>query len=120
MSTHGLPNDVLSNLDPFALLIFIPICDLVVRNYHHHHHFSGTHNLQFQIYPALARRGIKFTALKKITWGFGTAAAAMIWAAVVQYYIYKTSPCGKYAGTCTDAAGNSLVSPLNVWIQSGS
>lgn len=30
MSTHGLPNDVLSNLDPFALVIFIPICDLVV------------------------------------------------------------------------------------------
>lgn len=30
MNTHGLPNDVLSNLDPFALIIFIPICDLVV------------------------------------------------------------------------------------------
>lgn len=30
MSTHGVPNDVLNNLDPFALLIFIPICDLFV------------------------------------------------------------------------------------------
>ena len=30
MSTHGLPNDVLSNLDPLALVIFIPLCDLVV------------------------------------------------------------------------------------------
>lgn len=30
MSTHGLPNDVLSNLDPLALIIFIPLCDLVV------------------------------------------------------------------------------------------
>ncbi|THG92825.1 hypothetical protein EW145_g8572, partial [Phellinidium pouzarii] len=30
MSTHGVPNDVLSNLDPFALLILIPICDLLV------------------------------------------------------------------------------------------
>lgn len=30
MATHGLPNDVLSNLDPFALIIFIPICDLFV------------------------------------------------------------------------------------------
>lgn len=30
MSTHGLPNDVLSNLDPFALIIFIPICDVIV------------------------------------------------------------------------------------------
>ncbi|KAJ8594093.1 PTR2-domain-containing protein [Rhizopogon salebrosus TDB-379] len=101
MTTNGLPNDVLSNLDPLALIIFIPICDLV-------------------IYPALARRGIKFTALKKITWGFGTAAASMIWAAVVQYYLYKTNPCGKSASTCQDANGNPLVSPLNVWIQAGS
>ena len=30
MSTHGVPNDVLSNLDPFALLILIPVCDLIV------------------------------------------------------------------------------------------
>jgi hypothetical protein len=30
MSTHGLPNDVLSNLDPLALIIFIPIFDIIV------------------------------------------------------------------------------------------
>jgi proton-dependent oligopeptide transporter, POT family len=30
MSTHGVPNDVLSNLDPFALLLLIPICDIFV------------------------------------------------------------------------------------------
>lgn len=38
----------------------------------------------------------------------------MIWASVVQYYIYKTSPCGYHANTCDEA------SPLNVWIQTGS
>ena len=32
MATHGLPNDVLSNLDPFALIIFIPLCDLLVSS----------------------------------------------------------------------------------------
>lgn len=101
MSTHGLPNDVLSNLDPFALIILIPLCDLF-------------------IYPALYRMGIKFTALKKIAAGFFTGAAAMIWAAVVQHYIYKTNPCHYSAATCQDAQGNPLVSPLNVWIQTGS
>lgn len=30
MQTHGLPNDILSNLDPIVLIIFIPVCDLVV------------------------------------------------------------------------------------------
>ncbi|KAF5336761.1 hypothetical protein D9758_016383 [Tetrapyrgos nigripes] len=101
MSTHGLPNDVLSNLDPLALIIFIPICD-------------------FFIYPALSRGRINFSALKKIFAGFMTGTAAMIWAAVVQHYIYKTNPCGYSAATCEDADGNALVSPLNVWIQTGS
>jgi POT family proton-dependent oligopeptide transporter len=101
MDTHGLPNDVLSNLDPIAIIIIIPICDLL-------------------IYPGLRRLGINFSALKKITGGFYTGALAMIWAAVVQHYIYKTNPCGTSAATCKDAEGNVLVSPLNVWIQAGS
>ena len=100
MVTNGLPNDVLSNLDPFALIIFIPICDLFV-------------------YPALRRAGINFTPLKKITLGFFTGAASMIWAAVVQHYIYKRNPCGYEVGTCADADGNPLTSDLNVWIQTG-
>ena len=92
---------MINNLDPFALIIFIPICDLL-------------------IYPALRRAGINFSALKKITAGFITGALAMVWAAVVQYYVYKTNPCGHAAATCEDAAGNPLVSPLSVWIQTGS
>jgi POT family proton-dependent oligopeptide transporter len=101
MTTNGLPNDVLSNLDPFALIIFIPICDLV-------------------FYPFLRRIGINFSPLKKIAWGFFTGTAAMIWAAVLQHYIYKTNPCHYQASTCEDGDGNPLVSPLNVWIQTGS
>lgn len=101
METHGLPNDVLGNLNPFALIILIPICD------------------QF-IYPALQRNGIRFSPIKKITAGFFTCTAAMIWAAVLQHYLYQTNPCGHHASTCEDADGNVLTSPLNVWAQTGS
>lgn len=101
LSTHGIPNDVINNLDPFALIIFIPICDLF-------------------LYPALRRAGINFSALKKITAGFFLGAMAMVWAAVVQYYVYKTNPCGNQAATCIDANKNPLTSPLSVWIQTGS
>ncbi|KAJ7662520.1 POT family-domain-containing protein [Mycena polygramma] len=101
MNTHGLPNDVLSNLDPLALIIFIPICDKI-------------------LYPAMQRWGWNFTSLKKITAGFITGAAAMAWAAAVQHYIYKTNPCHYSAATCVDADKNVLTSPLNVWIQTGS
>lgn len=100
MQTHGLPNDVLSNLDPLALIILIPILDRF-------------------IYPALRRAGIRLTPIRKITMGFYTGTAAMIWAAVVQHYIYKTSACGYSAATCLDANKEALPAPLNVWIQSG-
>jgi len=95
MTLNGVPNDVLNNLNPLTLVIFIPICDLFV-------------------YPALRRAGYDFSPLKRIFTGFMTAALAMVWAAVVQYYIYTTSPCGYNANdpTCDP-------SPLNVWIQSG-
>ncbi|KDE05745.1 POT family proton-dependent oligopeptide transporter [Microbotryum lychnidis-dioicae p1A1 Lamole] len=95
MQTHGLPNDILSNLDPFALLILIPVCDLLV-------------------YPALRRYGIRFTPIKRITAGFLIGALAMLCAAIVQWQIYKQSPCGYQAATCEEFA------PINVWAQTPS
>ncbi|KAF2467229.1 peptide transporter PTR2-A [Lindgomyces ingoldianus] len=94
MSLHGVPNDVLNNLDPFAIMIFVPLMDLVV-------------------YPMLRKRGIKFTPIKKITAGFFLGSAAMVWAAVLQHYIYKTSPCGYHA------SDDGCTSPINVWAQTG-
>lgn len=96
MNTHGLPNDIMSNLDPFALIILIPLCDIV-------------------IYPALRKAGINFTPIKKITLGFFTGSLAMVWAAVIQAYLYKHSSCG-------NEAGQSDCPPVNitVWAQTGS
>ncbi|KAF5706617.1 proton-dependent oligopeptide transporter POT family [Fusarium globosum] len=106
MQRHGVPNDILSNLNPFALLIFIPLND-------------------FFIYPALRKAGFRFTPIKKITAGFFTGAAAMIWAAVVQHYIYQKSECGMYASgeIWSEAEGKMVIcaeAPINVWAQTGS
>lgn len=68
MSLHGVPNDVISNLDPFALIIIIPIMDIFV-------------------YPTLRKYGIRFTPIKRIAAGFIAGSFAMIWAAVVQAYM---------------------------------
>lgn len=94
MDTQGLPNDILSNLDPIALIIFIPICD----------HF---------VYPFLQKSGINFSPLKKITLGFFTGSLAMVWAAVLQHYIYQRSACGDMAAEC------ETVVDINVWAQTG-
>ncbi|KAJ5376759.1 hypothetical protein N7509_013645 [Penicillium cosmopolitanum] len=101
MALHGVPNDVLNNLDPIILVICIPICD-------------------YFLYPALRRTGIRFTAIRKIFVGFVLGAMGMGWATGVQHYIYKTSPCGYDANTCANPDGSVLNSPLSVWIQSGS
>ena len=62
MTTNGLPNDVISSIDPFAFIIFIPIFGLV-------------------IYPALTCAGLCFIPIKRMTMGFFAGTAAMIWAA---------------------------------------
>lgn len=66
------------------------------------------------MYPFLRKRGINFTPIKKITVGFFIGTTATIWATVIQSYIYKTSPCGKYL---TDP--ETCHSHINVWVQAG-
>ncbi|KAF1980936.1 MFS peptide transporter [Aulographum hederae CBS 113979] len=92
MELHGVPNDLINNLNPLSLIIFIPICDRF-------------------IYPALRKAHIRFTPLKRITGGFFMGVCAMTCACVTQVYIYRMSPCGNQANDCETPA------PINVWVQ---
>ena len=65
MERHGIPNDFLQNIDPLALIIFIPIMDLGV-------------------YPGLRKIGIKFRPITRIYFGFMFAAGAMAYTAGIQ------------------------------------
>ncbi|OJJ44553.1 hypothetical protein ASPZODRAFT_70968 [Penicilliopsis zonata CBS 506.65] len=101
MSLHGVPNDIVNNLDPLVLIIFIPICDSF-------------------FYPFLRQIGVRVTPIRKIAVGFWLAAGAMVWAAVLQVYIYRTSPCGDQADNCIDPHDGSVrPSPISVWAQTG-
>lgn len=97
LNTHGLPNDILANLNPFALLILLPSLELV-------------------IYPALRRAGIRFTPVKRVFCGFMVGALAMVSASLVQNAIYTQSACGKNAATCEEMP----FIDLNVWVQTPS
>ncbi|KAJ4318091.1 hypothetical protein N0V94_004616 [Neodidymelliopsis sp. IMI 364377] len=94
MALHGVPNDLLANLDPICIIIIVPIMDTV-------------------IYPFLRKRGIRFTPLKKICAGFIIASFSMVWASVLQYYVYKTS------GYYDDPTNTDYKSPINVWAVTG-
>ena len=101
MTTNGAPNDLLSNFNPLTIIIAIPILN----------------NL---IYPFLRRRKIKFGRISRMTFGFLLAAVSGVIGAIVQWKVYKTSPCGYYASTCTSLVpipGGTGVSYLSVWIQ---
>lgn len=93
MQLNGVPNDLLQNLDPIAIIIIVPIMDLVV-------------------YPFLLRKGIRFTPIKKITAGFIVGALAMVWAAVLQHFIYMDADV--YNNPREEYKAN-----INVWAVSG-
>ncbi|KKA30144.1 hypothetical protein TD95_002802 [Thielaviopsis punctulata] len=94
MQLHGAPNDLIQNLNPISIVIMVPLFDHL-------------------LYPGLRKIGISFTPIKRMATGFFFGAASMVAAAVMQHYIYKKSPCGKYAnGEGCDPA------PINVWAQS--
>ena len=96
MRRNGVPNDIMTNLNPLTLIIFIPICDII-------------------IYPAIRKRGIRFSPIKRITGGFFTGAIAMVYSAVLQYYIYQ-GQCGDRPVQAIDSGECEFVD-ISVWIQ---
>ncbi|TQN64063.1 putative peptide transporter ptr2, partial [Colletotrichum shisoi] len=73
MALHGTPNDLLQNLDPIALCIFIPFLDMVV-------------------YPLLRKHLIDFDPVTRIFTGFLFASVSMVYASVLQHRIYNSPP----------------------------
>ncbi|KAJ2958319.1 hypothetical protein NQZ79_g6080 [Umbelopsis isabellina] len=90
MWTGNVPNDIIQNIDPFVLIITIPIMDRVV-------------------YPTLRRYGYPMKPIFRITLGFLFASISMAYAAGVQSMIYKSAPY--YEGVGEAGAGN--------WISAG-
>lgn len=88
MELHGIPNDIMQNIDPLTIIIFIPIMDSL-------------------IYPLLRRVGIPFRPITRIAMGFVFAALSMAYAAIVQHLIYKSPPCYDAPLACAAANGSS-------------
>ncbi|EHK96079.1 putative Peptide transporter PTR2 [Glarea lozoyensis 74030] len=94
LTTNGVPNDLLDNLNPLAIIVLIPI-------------------LNHGIYPLLRKLGIRFGPIKRMTFGLFVAAIGASAYAIIQHYVYKTSPCGDHASDCEIGSG---VSSLSVWL----
>ncbi|KAG8849940.1 hypothetical protein FRB91_009480 [Serendipita sp. 411] len=101
MRLDGSPNDLIQNLNPLTLIIFIPIFDKL-------------------IYPGMRKLGWNFTPIKRIFVGFLTVGLAMVYAAVLQHFIYAKSPChDNLPSECETPEEYPNPAPINVWVVSG-
>lgn len=87
MELHGLPNDILQVINSIAIIVFVPLCDRV-------------------FYPFI-RKFTPFKAVTRIFFGFMWACSAMIYAAVLQHYIYKAGPCYEFPMECSPEYANT-------------
>lgn len=80
MELHGLPNDLLQAINSIAILVFVPVCDRL-------------------LYPFL-RKFTPFKSVTRIFFGFMWGTAAMLYAAVLQYFVYQAGPCYDMPKAC--------------------
>jgi POT family proton-dependent oligopeptide transporter len=90
LSSEGIPNDFFNNFNQITIVVAIPILDYIV-------------------YPTLEKWKINFKPVYKCFVGFMLGALGSAASAIIQWRIYKTSPCGYYATTCDEP------SPLTAW-----
>lgn len=101
MAGHGIPNDFMQNFDAISIILFVPILDLLV-------------------YPFLLKHNIRFKPISRITSGFIVMSFGMVWAAVVQHYIYTRPPCyGKPLCEDSEVDGQAQGNDIHIASQVG-
>jgi POT family proton-dependent oligopeptide transporter len=93
LELHGIPNDILTNIDALTIIAFIPI-------------------LNTCLYPILRRGGILFRPIARITVGFIFAGLAMLYAAGVQHLIYISVICENTPLICFQFTNIGLLATL--------
>ncbi|WWC91477.1 uncharacterized protein L201_006423 [Kwoniella dendrophila CBS 6074] len=80
MTLNNIPNDLFGNFNPLCIIIFSPLVGLM--------------------YKYFERIGRPIKPMTRLSIGFALASINMIIGAIVQWRVYKTSPCGYYATDC--------------------
>ncbi|RYO59985.1 hypothetical protein AA0113_g7223 [Alternaria arborescens] len=97
MNTGDTPNDILPGMNQVACILISPFVEYVLN-------------------PLLARRCIYLKAITRIAIGFCFVTLSMLYATLVQYYIYKSPPCFDHPSYCGNSVSAARYRP-NVWIQ---
>ncbi len=71
----------MQNFEPIAIIFFASILDRI-------------------IYPIFPRYRIKFSPINQISFGFIVGSVSMLYAAVLQHFIYKSEQCYEHPLQC--------------------
>ena len=89
MILNGVPNDLISNWNSLAIIVFTPI-------------------LTWGLYPFMERIGHPLRPMTRMCIGFSLACITCVICALVQWRVYATSACGRFASTCDTPSAISL------------
>ncbi|KAL7776220.1 hypothetical protein CFE70_006634 [Pyrenophora teres f. teres 0-1] len=97
MKTGNTPNDILPGMNQVGCILFSPFVEYILD-------------------PILARRRIYLRPVTRIAIGFSFVTLAMLYAAVLQHFIYKSAPCFDNPSGCGDYQSTAQTRP-DVWYQ---
>ncbi|KAF2865802.1 H+/oligopeptide symporter [Massariosphaeria phaeospora] len=97
METHGIPNDIMGNVDTGTVLIILPMLDRVIL-------------------PFLRRLGLPVRLLDRILVAFVFCGISMLYAAYLQHRIYLAPPCYNHP-RASDCEGGRVPNQVSVFLQ---
>ncbi|KAB8265141.1 POT family-domain-containing protein [Aspergillus pseudonomiae] len=97
MQTHGIPNDIMPNIDTITVLLLLPLVDRAVI-------------------PLLRRQGIPARHVHRIAAGFILIGTSMFYASFVQRIIYAAPPCYDRP-RAPDCLGGRVPNQVSVFVQ---
>ncbi|KAF2106957.1 oligopeptide transporter [Lophiotrema nucula] len=95
MQTHGLPNDIMMNLNSISVMILLPL-------------------IQGWIYPLFSKKRIPFSPISRISVGLLCSVLAIGYTTGIQALIYSSGPCFSEPLVCKVGVGPNHV---NVGLQ---
>ena len=97
METHGIPNDIMTNINPITTIILLPILDRAV-------------------FPYLRKLGVPVRHVDRITVGFLLSSLSMLYAAIIQRTIYTAPPCYDHPRS-PDCMNGEVPNKVSVFLQ---
>jgi POT family proton-dependent oligopeptide transporter len=97
METYGIPNDIMTNINPITTIVLLPILDRAV-------------------FPYLRKLGMPVRHVDRITVGFLLSSLSMLYAAIIQRTIYTAPPCYDHPRS-PDCMDGEVPNEVSVFLQ---